>query len=218
MTTTQQPLPGSFIPSNTQTTPMPGPTQDRNEAFAQGAVHGSAGLEQQQANYDRNAPRAFAPNSLRMQYAPSANGLGQSDASRRLPMGAAVLGTSNGQPGSAAPMPGRRTRSARCLFLPESHLPCAAGSTAAQLYLSGFSWSGPRSSRRKTLARCRGHQNLVPCSGDHSFRLPGTHQRMSEYSCRYLFHNLCLILCNVLPPSVPQDVIDGPHANPVCKC
>jgi hypothetical protein len=98
--TSERQAPGLFVPPASQVQ-QPGqpqvPIQDRNQAFTEGAVHGSAGLEQQQANYARNAPRAFAPDSLQMQYAPSANGLGQSDASRRLPMGAAVLGTSNGQ-------------------------------------------------------------------------------------------------------------------------
>jgi hypothetical protein len=49
--------------------------QDRNEAFQQGAVNNSAGLDQQREQYDRNAVRQFAPDSVLHQIVASPNGL-----------------------------------------------------------------------------------------------------------------------------------------------
>ena len=97
MTTPQQPLPGSFIPSNTYTTPPPGAIQDRNEAFAQGAVHGSAGLEQQQDLFNRSVPCEITQALVGTfaQTTQSGNGMSAQDAQTRNLYGKVRLGASS---------------------------------------------------------------------------------------------------------------------------
>lgn len=63
--------------------------QNRNDAFSEGT------LSQAGAEYMSKVPTSFTPTSPLHQIMPSANGLGQSDASRRL-IGGGLLATTNG--------------------------------------------------------------------------------------------------------------------------
>ena len=62
MTMPNQPLPGSFIPSNTSTTPSPGPVASRPQAFAEGhQMVGSPGLFATQDAENAAVPQSVTP-------------------------------------------------------------------------------------------------------------------------------------------------------------
>lgn len=69
--------------------------QNRNEAFSQGMLPASQGMQMAQLRQRMAIPRQFTPTSTNQQIMPSANGMGTQDASRQL-MGGAQIQSPNG--------------------------------------------------------------------------------------------------------------------------
>jgi hypothetical protein len=81
----------------TQTPEFSQPVRSRNEAFSQGSVHSSPGLEESETR-DNEGQKAFTANGANMQYARSGNAVAQDNQSRILVggNGMAMLPSLNG--------------------------------------------------------------------------------------------------------------------------